>query len=792
MRLPKLPYGPLRLLDPSRMGFWVIALSSVVAAFVGVCLIALIAIHAVSERRAETAASATAALATYDLAQTIGQYDQTIQTVSERLQSPATSDLNEAARNLLLFDRASTLPGLAFINVLDEAGRVIAAPELSGLGTTWLGRDYFNAHRANPSLGTFIGSPFGRDDSAGITISRRLSHPDGTFAGVVVAGLRLKYVRELFDRLPLGPHGSITLQRNDGTALMRRPYDRNYIGQQLVVSQALPASLGDHSAQRQIGALPLLLRVDVASEDLAENAPRWIAGLLDLCLLVGAVSGLLVLALYRETRKREAAERDSRNKSDYLAMTSHELRAPLHSILGNAELLHGDTAIDPESRRRFAAIVGAGHHLRNVIDRVLNHLQIETRVPTPRMSDVDLVAMVDECCIIVESEAAARNLVLHYGFKVDAPKHFVTDGDLLRQVLLNLLSNAIKFTEHGEISIEVGGTEERITIEVKDTGRGIARDQRHKLFQHGERLGAERTAIPGHGIGLAMTRRLMQSMGGDIGYRENAPNGSIFWVGLPAGAHVAASAEEMTFETKAAVPLRLLLVDDVPDSRELACVSLTGHGHLVTEVPDGAQAADLVTRQHFDLVLLGMDGIVGIEAAELIRKLPGKRSRVPIIAMVSDAIDQRIIAGRSLGIVHHLVKPFSGHELLAMIDRIARRHPVRPMNADADVNQPFTASISFDEIQERLIVLTRKVELLLADLSHLDGTESDTATSELAREVGHLASSFGFGPLADAAGQFAHAADLNTPSVRDLALALEAAARSSLPELRELTVSGAL
>ena len=371
MRLPKLPNGALRLMDPTRMGLWVVACSAVVAAFIGVCVIALIATHAATERRAETAASATAALAAYDLAQTIGQYDRAIQTVIERLQSPSASDLKEAARNLLLFDRAASLPGLAFINVLDEAGRVVNAPEVIGLGSTWLGRDYFSAHRANSSLGTFIGSPFGRDDSAGVTISRRLSHPDGTFAGVVVAGLRLKHVRDLFERLPLGAHGSITLQRSDGTALMRRPYDRNYTGQ-LLTTQPLPAQSAGHTAERQIGDLPLLLRVDVASEDVADNAPRWIAGLLDLCLLAAALSGLLVLALHREIKKREAAERDSRNKSDYLAMTSHELRAPLHSILGNAELLHGDVTMDPDNRRRFAAIMGAGHHLRNVIDRVSN------------------------------------------------------------------------------------------------------------------------------------------------------------------------------------------------------------------------------------------------------------------------------------------------------------------------------------------------------------------------------------------------------------------------------------
>jgi signal transduction histidine kinase len=150
------------------------------------------------------------------------------------------------------------------------------------------------------------------------------------------------------------------------------------------------------------------------------------------------------------------------------------------------------------------------------------------------MGDIDLAALLDQCCIVVESEIAARGLDIHYGFKLDAPEQFTTDGELLRQVLLNLLSNAIKFTEKGEISMEVSGSPERITIEVKDTGCGIPPIQRHKLFQRGERLGAEKTAIPGYGIGLAMARRLVKALQGDIGYRENPSGGSIFWISLPA------------------------------------------------------------------------------------------------------------------------------------------------------------------------------------------------------------------------------------------------------------------
>jgi signal transduction histidine kinase/CheY-like chemotaxis protein len=791
MRLPRLPDGAQRLMAASRTVMWMIACSSAAAAFVAVCLIALVAMHAATQRRAETAASATASLASNDVVQTFVQYDHALQSLIDRLQSPELSSLSEAARNLVLFDRAASLPGLAFINVLDEDGRVVNAPGGIGLGSPWQGRDYFTAHRSNPSVGTFIGRLFGQDDYAGITISRRLSHSNGAFAGVVVAGLRLKYLHDLFERLPLGPHSSIVLQRNDGTILMRRPYDRNDIGRS-VASQSQGAQSDDHIAERQIGDLPLLLRVVVPDQDMADSAPRWIAGLLDACLVVAVLSAVLVLVLHREMKRRDSAERDNRNKSDYLAMVSHEFRAPLHSILGNAELLHADTTMDAANRRHLAAIVGAGHHLRGVIDRVLNHLQVETRIPTPRMGRVDLVAMVDECCIIVESEVAARGLDLHYGFKVDAPEQFVTDGELLRQVLLNLVGNAIKFTRHGSVSIEVGGTQERIIIEVKDTGRGIPHDQRHKLFQQGERLGAERTRVPGHGIGLAMSMRLMQSMGGDIGYRENVPQGSIFWIGLPAGATVGVPAEETTSEPPAAAPLQILLVDDGPDSREFACASLTGHGHAVTQASDGAHAAALAASRNFDVALLDMDGINGIEIAELIRKTPAKRRSLPIIAMVSDALDQRIIAGRAVGIMHHLVKPFSTHELVAMIDRLAPQRGHGSTHADSDVHASSQGCITLEDAQQRLIMLTRKVELLLADLRHLDGTEGDTAASELAHEVAYLATLFGLGSLADAAGRFADAAALASPLAGDLAQALETAARSTLPELRELAVSGVL
>jgi len=532
MRWPPILLGITRAIARLRTRAWLIAFSLATACFGVLSIAAAVAIHSATLQRADSTASHAASAGERDIARVIGQFDSALQITIERLQRPDLPARNETMRNLALFDRAVSLAPLAFINVLDEDGRVVDSPELFDRGAGWQGRDYFTAQRTNPALGLYVGRPFGLDEYAGVTLSRRISHPDGTFAGVVVAGLRLSFIRALLDELQVGPHGTVSLVRNDGMVLMSRPYDRNDIGR-FVTTEAPTSQHG--IAARPIDNLPLTVRVGVSYADVADGSQGWIVALVAGSIGFALMGFGIVIALLREQRRREIVERDSRHKSDYLAMVSHELRSPLDSVLANAQRLSGDAAVGPANARLLASIVTAGNHLRGIVDRVLNYLQIEQRVPTPRMSRVDLAELIDQCCIVVESETAARGLDIHYGFKVDTPERFITDGELLRQILLNLLGNAIKFTEKGEISIEVGGSSERVTIEVKDTGCGIAPLQRYKLFKRGERLGAEKTSIPGYGIGLAMAQRLVKAMNGDIGYRENQAGGSIFWVSLPAG-----------------------------------------------------------------------------------------------------------------------------------------------------------------------------------------------------------------------------------------------------------------
>jgi signal transduction histidine kinase len=523
MRLANFLRGKLRQIASSRTTTWLVCCGLALSGFVVVCVASLVAARSDVDQRAQTTAASAATIAAYDIAHAIEQLDLAMQATIGRLQSPAVMRLDEPVRNEVLFDRILSLPPVGFVDVLDENGAVTTSSELSHRLSKWGGRDYFVAQRLNPSVGLYAGRPFGHGEYLSIPLSRRVAHDDGTFGGVVVAGFRLNYVRELFQQLTLGAHGSIALLRSDGRVLMRLPFDEDAIDRDIAAN---PVSGGGRVwlADRQVGDFPLSVRVSTL-QDVAGGRNEWTIAVLLAGALLAAVSVALVILLRRERSNREFAEQDNRRKSDYLAMTSQELRAPLQDILDNAEWLHADIATDSASARRLMAIVCAGRRMREAVDRVLCHLRVEAPLHQPRMGRVALEELLEQCCNIVEPDAAARGLGLRYGFKLGAPEQFVTDGDLLRQILVNLVGNAIKFTAHGEVTIEIGGTPDRVTIEVIDTGCGIPPVRHHNLF----------AGDPAHGIGLAMSRRLVQSLGGDIGFRDNPAGGSIFWIGLPVG-----------------------------------------------------------------------------------------------------------------------------------------------------------------------------------------------------------------------------------------------------------------
>jgi len=237
-------------------------------------------------RQADRAAGNIASAVEQDVARNIELFDLSLQAVIDGLQLPGIRELSAEMRHRVLFDRSASARYLAFINALDANGGVIADSQQTQYPANWSGRDYFIAHRRDASLGIYIGRPFTatQDDAAGITISRRMSHPDGTFAGVVVGGMRLAYFRELFSRLQLGPHGSIALLRIDDTNLMRLPFDRSDVGRVLDPGSPLHEFLRTNASPvvakdaidrvdrrftfRRIGDLPLVVVVGLATEDI--------------------------------------------------------------------------------------------------------------------------------------------------------------------------------------------------------------------------------------------------------------------------------------------------------------------------------------------------------------------------------------------------------------------------------------------------------------------------------------------------------------------------------------------
>lgn len=414
---------------------------------------------------------------------------------------------------------------------------------------------------------------------------------------------------------------------------------------------------------------------------------RWVSTVLVREHDTGDTGAILVYTIDVDRRRRaEAAQADAfaaaeaanRAKNEFLSRVSHELRTPLNAVLGFAQLLEAEPLTD-EQHEFVGYVLRGGRHLLDLINEVLDISRIESGELRLASETIDVARLVHEQVELIGPFAHAHDVTVtarDAGPDVAADAHYArADRQRVTQILLNLLSNAVKYNRPGgTATVTVSGDRDAVRVDLVDTGRGIQPDRIDRLFQPFERLGAEHTGEEGTGIGLALSLRLAEAMGGTLTARSVPGEGSTFTLELPRAPTPQETSPQPELARPAPAPGTgghvVLYVEDQESNRVLVERILRQRPTVTTLLAaDGATALELARHYPPSLVLLDLHlpDMAGIDVLHALRADPATAD-VPIVVLSADAIPAQIERLRAAGVARYLPKPLDARELLDVID----------------------------------------------------------------------------------------------------------------------------
>ena len=406
----------------------------------------------------------------------------------------------------------------------------------------------------------------------------------------------------------------------------------------------------------------------------------WFTGILGIVLLHLTGRYFRTEAIIEErtkilTETKIAAEQANQAKNQFLAKISHELRTPLNGISGFTQLLEKKPTLNAEDKKQVAIIKQCSDDLLRLINDILDISAIETRQIKLEAADFNFTLLLTDSVHICKFRADEKGLKL-VTKNISLPQNFLGDEKRIRQILVNLIDNAVKYTSQGSVTVSTSYQDGRLKVSVADTGCGIAQDDLERIFSPFVQVSANNFTREGIGLGLSITKELVNLMGGELTVSSQLGVGSVFAASLPLPVNVQNQAKATLYPDSIASKFNeayVLVVDDSGINLLFLVSMLEQIGCRVDSAMDGQEALALIQQNNYDLALIDINMPV-MNGLELVKRLRSQQLKLKLAVVSAYADDDKINEALSAGFDFYLTKPIKEYQLLELIQTSLQNH----------------------------------------------------------------------------------------------------------------------